>query len=164
MQEETKVCPNCGTEYYSHIEKCADCSVDLVYKNNTEISSTSFEKTDEFVLIRTDEALFIKDFQRKLTEIGIQSVINVEYTPQHRSSHGHFGTGSYYSIYVSSGNEQKARELEHSQWTKEINQDNLKLDFNVNSENNQNCPACNAFVGIDAKECPSCGLFLTIIE
>ncbi|MBK7500310.1 MAG: hypothetical protein IPI19_14805 [Ignavibacteriales bacterium] len=34
----------------------------------------------------------------------------------------------------------------------------------MNTENNQYCPACNAFVGIDAKECPSCGLFLSVTE
>jgi hypothetical protein len=164
MQEENKVCPNCGAEYYSHIEKCADCSVDLVYKNKTEISSISIEDTAELVLIRTDEALFIKDFQIKLSEIGIQSVISVEYTPQHRSSHGHFGTGSYYSIYVSKEYEEKARALEHAQWTEELAQDNLKQDIILNTENNQYCPACNAFVGIDAKECPSCGLFLSVTE
>jgi len=164
MEKDIKVCPNCGAEYYSHIEKCADCSVHLVYKNDSEISSVSIEDATQLVLIRTDEALFIKDFQRKLAEIGIQSVINVEYIPQHRSSHGNFGIGSYYSIYVSKEYEEKAKALEHSQWTEELMQDNLKQDFNVNSENNQYCPACNAFVGIDAKECPSCGLFLTITE
>lgn len=79
MQEEIKVCPNCRGEYYSHIEQCADCSVDLVLKSNTEISHKSIDDTTELVLIRTDEALFIKDFQRKLDEIGIQSIISVEY-------------------------------------------------------------------------------------
>jgi len=164
MQEEFKVCPNCGTEYNSHIEKCADCLDDLVYKNNIEISPVSIEETAELVLIRTDEALFIKDIQRKLTEIGIQSVISVEYTPKHQSSHGHFGAGALYNIYVSKEDEEKAIALEHSQWNKVLEQDNLKLDVNVNSYNNQCCPACNTFVGIDAKECPSCGLFLTIGE
>jgi len=163
MQEEFKVCPNCGTEYHSHIQQCVDCSVDLVYKNNNEISS-SIDESVELVLIRTDEALFIKEFQRKLDEIGIQSIINVEYTPQHKSSHGHFGTGSYYSIYVSKEYEEKARALEHSLWTKELEQDNLKQVIILNKENNQYCPACNAFVGIDAKECPSCGLFLSVTE
>ncbi|MFZ1282186.1 MAG: hypothetical protein WAR59_15215 [Ignavibacteriaceae bacterium] len=163
MLEEIKVCPNCGTEYYSHIQQCVDCSVDLVYKNNNEISS-SIDESVELVLIRTDEALFIKEFQRKLDEIGIQSIINVEYTPQHKSSHGHFGTGSYYAIYVSKEYEEKARALEHSLWTKELEQDNLKQVIILNKENNQYCPACNAFVGIDAKECPSCGLFLSVTE
>ena len=163
MQEEFKVCPNCRTEYYSHIQQCVDCSVDLVYKNNNEISS-SIDESVELVLIRTDEALFIKEFQRKLDEIGIQSIINVEYTPQHKSSHGHFGIGSYYSIYVSKEYEKKARALEHSLWTEELEQDNLKQEIILNTENNQYCPACNAFVGIDAKECPSCGLFLSTTE
>ena len=163
MLEEIKVCPNCGTEYYSHIQQCVDCSVDLVYKNNNEISS-SIDESVELVLIRTDEALFIKEFQRKLDEIGIQSIINVEHTPQHKSSHGHFGTGSYYAIYVSKEYEEKARALEHSLWTKELEQDNLKQVIILNKENNQYCPACNAFVGIDAKECPSCGLFLSVTE
>jgi rubrerythrin len=163
MQEEIKVCPNCGAEYYSHIQQCVDCSVDLEYKSNNEISS-SIDEFVELVLIRSDEALFIKEFQRKLDEIGIQSIINVEYTPQHKSSHGHFGTGSYYSIYVSKEHEEKARALEHSLWTEELEQDNLKQEIILNTENNQYCPACNAFVGIDAKECPSCGLFLSANE
>ena len=127
MQEEFKVCPNCGVEYYSHIEQCADCSIDLVFKDKTEITSVSIDDSAELVLIRSDEALFIKEFQRKLDEIGIQSIIKVEYTPQHRSSHGNFGTGSYYSIYVSKECEEKARALEFAQWTEELEQDNLCL-------------------------------------
>jgi RNA polymerase subunit RPABC4/transcription elongation factor Spt4 len=164
MLEEIKVCPNCGTEYYSHIEQCADCSIDLIFKDKTEISSISIDGSSELVLIRSDEALFIKEFQRKLDEIGVQSIIKVEYTPQHRSSHGNFGTGSYYSIFVSKEYEEKARALEHAQWTEELAQDNLKQDIILNKENNQYCPACNGFVGIDAKECPSCGLFLSVTE
>jgi hypothetical protein len=95
MQEEIKICPKCAAEYYSYIEKCADCSVDLVFKNNNEISSISINNTAKLVLIRTDDAIFIKEFQRKLDKIGIQSIIKVEYTPQHRSSHGNFGIGYY---------------------------------------------------------------------
>jgi rRNA maturation endonuclease Nob1 len=69
-----------------------------------------------------------------------------------------------YSIYVSKEYEEKAKALELSQWNEKLRQDNLKLDINVNSENNQLCPACNTFVGIDVKECPSCGLVLKITD
>jgi len=146
--EETKICPECGVEYYAHITECVDCRIKLT----TEIEQTDQEKAEDTelsTLIARGPVANLKPLVDLIAGEGInhkvellEPELNIELTP-----------GSEFGVFTKPEDTDKVAELVRMAATDEFPE--LKqADEQLESGK---CPACGADVN-DNRECPDCGL------
>lgn len=158
-EEDYKYCPECNTEYYSHIENCADCSVPLVTQSKMEElkhnkRNVSGNASSEPVAVREGDKSWIQEVYNHLETKGFTAKI----TCSPDCSPGR--CGETFQIVVPSEDAEEA-----AQCIEEYNHEahpELKESYNNSSEGK--CPACGHDVGFEATECSDCGLMLLIEE
>lgn len=152
---QTKICPNCGAEYFAHVTECADCGGEL--KTPGEIKQAEAEKErflksadGEAVAIREGGKDWLKELRNVLLDSGISSYISL--------SPG-CAPGSCNStclLLVTRESAGLADSIIRGHYKKTHPEMNAHEEF----ADLERCPACGHHAGADAAECPDCGLVL----
>lgn len=154
-----KICPECKTEYLPHIQKCADCAVDLLlpeeYRKAQEEKKLLTEKAVEnSVVVREGDLDWLSELRAVLIDSGIPCAI-----------HSDIGCnkgccGDKCRLMVSADHLDSARERIEEYFME------VDPEFRTSSEliKAGKCPACGAPVTTTADECPDCGLPLLIVD
>lgn len=154
-----KICPDCSTEYFPHIEHCADCgSVLLTPEENKKMQEERkrcMEKSPQnAVVVREGSLTWMNELYRVLVESNIACVVNSDAGCKKGCC------GDTYRLLVSSQDAEKASECIED-YCAELHPE-LKDSRDMMSRGK--CPACGSPVSTDTVECPDCGLILLIIE
>lgn len=154
-----KICPECSTEYFAHIETCADCGAVLLtpeeLKKVEEEKKRCMEKIiKDPVAVREGDLPWIDQLYDILIDAGISCMVTAD-TGCKKGCCGH-----PYQLLVSSGDAEaaSARIEDH------FRNIHPELESSQNMLSQGNCPACTSPVEPGALECPDCGLTLLIIE
>jgi uncharacterized OB-fold protein len=154
-----KICPQCGTEYLPHIEKCADCDAVLLlpeeYRRKQEERKRTGEKTvEEKAVVREGDLDWLSELRVVLIEAGIPCAIRSD------DDCGKGCCGGTCRLVVSPDDRERAQER-IEEYFMEINPE---LRASNELLEGGKCPACGSPVAADARECPDCGLPLLIVE
>lgn len=153
-----KICPDCGTEYFAHIQNCADCGAVLLLpeenrKLQEERKRCREEILDSPVVVREGDLDWLKELYNVLIDASIPCVIHIDRCKKGCSSHAH-------QLLVSESDAGRATELveEH------LMRLHPEMQASKDMSDEGRCPACGSPVNPDSVECPDCGLRLLIIE
>ena len=153
-----KICPDCGTEYFSHIQNCADCgAVLLLPEENRKLQEDrkqcKEEVLDHPVVLRDGSLEWLNELYNVLIDASIPCVITIDRCKKGCSSHPH-------QLLVSESDAQKANERVEAYFMTLHPEVQASRDMRDGGR----CPACGSPVHSDTTECPDCGLRLLIIE
>ena len=150
MDEDIKICPECGAEYFPHITECVGCEVPLI-RPGEEAKRDMPEPQGSLVCIEEGDIDRVTDLVRGLKSAGIEYEIMKMGAGKACSSSGGFG------IFVDSALAGAAVRVidEFLQRTyPELKDAQDRMDAGL-------CPACGADLrGSISGECPDCGLNL----
>ncbi len=156
---QIKICPNCLTEYFQHIECCADCGALLLSPEETK--AVQVEKKQRIdnehvnsVVVTEGSSKWIDELFNVLIDSEIPCVVNTD------AGCNKGCCGDTYRLLVSSQYLEKARE----QIEKHCMEIHPEIKASKELITQGKCPACSCPVGADAIECPDCGLILLIVE
>ncbi len=154
---EYKYCPECNSEFFPHVAECPDCYVTLKTPEELEELRESQrqlaeEDAKKVVAIKQGEKDWILELHHVLVERGYLCSVTV--SPS--CSPGKCGESFF--LLVPKEEAESAINC--------INEHNYKVhpEIKVSDELTAQgkCPACGFDAGIDAKECPDCGLILVV--
>lgn len=157
--QNIKLCPDCETEYFAHIEKCADCGTVLVHpeelnkilEEKQRVQDTLLETP---VVVREGELEWMEELSSVLINSGIPAAVHAD------SGCSKGCCGNTCNLIVSAKNREKAVER--------IDEYYMELHPEIRASNELadqgKCPACASPVSANATECPDCGLILVIVE
>ncbi|MBW2555103.1 MAG: hypothetical protein JRE20_13395 [Deltaproteobacteria bacterium] len=157
---QTKICPDCRTEYYPHIECCADCGALLISPDESKMVQEEKKRCsdkdvgDQVQVVRAGSLKWIDELFNVLIDSGIPCVVNTD------AGCNKGGCRDTYRLLVSPENVEKANER-IEEYCMEIHPE-IKDSKELISQGK--CPACSCAVDSEAVECPDCGLTLLIIE
>lgn len=154
---QIKICPECNTEFFQHVQNCTDCGAALLLpeenrKLQEERRQCSDKMLDNAVPVKEGDLDWIDELYNMLLDAKVPCVM--------KANIGCGCSGKPYSLLVSKEDAEKAVELieEHYAYVHpEIKASNKLADQGK-------CPACGSFVSPDDIECRDCGLTLMIIE
>ncbi len=153
-----RICPDCGTEYLPHIEKCADCGEALIWPE--EIERVREEKrrlaekaAESEVMVREGDLDWMRELHAVLIQSGIPCAVRTD------ADCGKSCRGKC-RLVVSPGDYERAQER-IEEYFMEMHPE-IRASNELASEGK--CPACGSPVGPGDRECPDCGLPLVIIE
>lgn len=155
---QNKICPDCGTEYFPQIERCADCGAVLLVpeelKKAQEEKKRLMEKAVENeVVVREGDLNWLSELYTVLIDAGIPCTV--------RSDAGcKKGCRGKCRLVVSTEDFERAQER-IEEYFMEMHPE-IRASYAMASEGK--CPACGSPVGPGDRECPDCGLPLVIIE
>jgi hypothetical protein len=156
---QIKICPECKTEYFPHIERCADCGSVLLtpeeIKKTEEDKKRCMEKSlENSVVVREGSLNWMNELYNVLIDSSISGVVNSDAGCKKGCC------GDTYRLLVSSQDAEKANER-IEEYCAELHPE---LQASREMMSRCKCPACGSPVSPDAVECPDCGLTLIIIE
>ena len=154
-----KICPDCGTEYFSQIEKCADCGAVLLFpdalRQAQEEKKRLIEKAVENeVVVRQGDLNWLDELYKVLIEAGIPCTVRSDASCKKGSC------GDLCHLVVSSEDFDRAHER-IEEYFMEMHPE-IRASQDLAREGK--CPACGSAVGSGDRACPDCGLSLVIIE
>lgn len=149
--EQTKVCPDCGAEYFAYVKECNRCSVELVAPEALTGGAAAPRKKQHPSegLVCIDEGSYeqANDLAWQLREKGLDVTVL-------RSPAGSCGGG--FGVFV----EQSIAKEAARQRDELLKKLNTGLDEAEAKLRKGICPACNALLMGSSEECPDCGLFV----
>ncbi len=156
MDESTKQCPECGAEYYAHIEVCGSCDVKLL--SSQDISEGRINPTSISALVCIMEGPIdrLKEISHGLDLAGFESrILNAKSEDDGDCCATGCGSDTF-GIYLSQSVAEKAasvaRDLQNRMYP-EI----AEMEDQISQGN---CPACGHSIEFALKECPDCGLYI----
>ena len=157
--KQIKICPDCATEYFPHIQNCADCGALLLSpeenrKAQEEKERCMKETLEDRSVVREGDLNWLRELYTVLIDSGIPCVIHADPGCSKK------GCGITNQLLVSAQDVEKARERIEKYYAE------IHPEIQASKElvSKGKCPACASPVGPDAVECPDCGLTLLIIE
>lgn len=156
---QIKICPDCATEYYQHIECCADCGVVLLSPEEIKMAQEEKKRLKDKalenpVVVREGDLKWMDELFNVLIDFSIPCAINADTECKKGCC------GETYRLLVSSKDVEKANER--------IEEYYMEIHPEIQSSKEMisqgKCPACGSPVSTDAVECPDCELPLIIIE
>lgn len=153
-----KMCPDCGTEYLPHIERCADCGSALLLpeellKAQEEKKRLMEEAVENEAVVREGDLSWMSELYAVLIDSGIPCSVRSDSNCK-KSCHGKC------CLVVSREDFEKAQER-IEEYFMEMHPE-IRTSRKLVSEGK--CPACGSPVSAEDRECPDCGLSLVIIE
>jgi hypothetical protein len=156
---QIKICPDCNTEYFPHIENCADCGVHLV--SPEELSKVQEDKKrcmekvlDNGVAVKEGELKWMDELYHVLIDSGIPCTVTADTGCKKGCC------GNPYRLIVSSRDAEQAV-MKIEEYHRKIHPE---LESSEKMLSQGKCPACASPVDSGSVECPDCGLTLLIIE
>jgi uncharacterized Zn finger protein (UPF0148 family) len=154
----SRICPECGTEYLQHIEKCADCgsvllSAEEYEKAREEKKRTAGKTVEDRAVVREGELDWLTELREVLVDSGIPCAVQSD-------DCGKGCCGGTCRLVVLPDDLQRARER-IEEYFMEVDPE-LRTSHELIREGK--CPACGLPVPEGAKECPDCGLLLVVEE
>ena len=157
MDEDVKICPECGAEYFSHVEECKGCEVRLVWPG--EVKERRAEKAaaaadSPLVCVEEGTADRLAELAGALRAAGIE--------PQILRAHGgkSCSSGSGLGLFVPQALAKEAVAAMDEYWLNlhpELKEMEERLGAGL-------CPACGAKLTMTTRgvitECQDCGLNL----
>lgn len=147
MDDDVKICPECGAEYFAHVEMCGGCDVALVRPG------------EQVERVRPDDGQLVSILQGPQDRIQEYSrVIAAQGMECHVLNPGGSGCSPAYGLFVNQHDAEDAvRAIE--QYTLDMHPELLETDAKLRSGL---CPACGASLSnwTTSGECPDCGLNL----
>lgn len=155
--EQIKICPDCSSEFYAHIETCADCGAVLLWpeelKRVHEKRQRTMEETfEDPVAVREGDPKWMKELCDVLIDAGVPCVVHAD------KDCGRGCSGHGYRLVVSAKNAERAVEIIEDHCA--LVHPELRESRDLMSQGK--CPACASPVSADARECADCGLILVI--
>ena len=157
--KQIKICPECKTEYFPHIELCADCGATLLLPEEEEKAQEEKRLLkgrllEQAVVVREGDLDWMGELYHVLIDSGIPCVISAD----DGCKKGCCGTTC--RLMVSAQDAEKARQRVEEYYM-EIHPE---IQASQEMASQGKCPACGSPVESEAVECPDCGLTLLIIE
>ena len=156
---QIKICPDCTTEYFPHIERCADCGSVLltpeeIKKMLEEKKRCKDKSLENSVVVREGSLNWMNELYNVLIDSNISGVVNSDAGCKKGCC------GDTYRLLVSAQDAEKASER-IEEYCAELHPE---LQASREMMSRGKCPACGSPVSPDAVECHDCGLTLLIIE
>ncbi|MBE9504912.1 MAG: hypothetical protein IME96_12130 [Proteobacteria bacterium] len=153
---DVKLCPQCGAEYFAHITECAECKVPLQRPEELERARAEFvsEVGEDAAPLMEGKMAELKELRRLLEKEGIKTYIN------HASGCKPGGCNSTSLLFVAKSNAEAAVSF----LQKHFAHNNPEPSGHEEDISEDQCPACGFHAGVDAMECPDCGLVLAFNE
>ncbi|WKZ32663.1 MAG: hypothetical protein QY316_12230 [Thermodesulfobacteriota bacterium] len=150
MDEQVKVCPECGAEFFAYVTECNRCESELV--SPEEVRGPSLKKThvpgEGLACVEDGTYERANEVAWALRSAGFEaSVLRV---PGGSSCKGSFG------VFVERGAASEAMRKIQELW-KQANPEIAAAEERIKKGM---CPACGALLMGSSEECPDCGLFL----
>lgn len=154
-----KLCPDCGTEYFSCIKACADCGTVLLtpeeLKKVEEEKKQCMEKlVENAVAVREGDLPWMDQLYHVLIDAGIPCTVTAD-TGCKKGCCGH-----PYQLLVSSKDADAASDR-IEEYCRKVHPEIASSEKMLSQGK---CPACSSPVSAGSRECPECGLTLLIIE
>ena len=151
---QTKLCPQCGAEYYDHVNECIDCHVELksseeIEKEKREAQQFLDDSEGAAFVIREGETCMLKEMRTLLLKNGIPNILSL--SPGCKPG----GCSTTSLLFVSERDGEKAEKILHEHYLRTHPEAAAEL---LGPEDA--CPACGFQAGAAAEECPDCGLVL----
>ncbi|MBI5587184.1 MAG: hypothetical protein HY889_02320 [Deltaproteobacteria bacterium] len=146
MSEETKICPECGAEFFPHVVNCSSCEVALIRPGEKKELPRA-----EGALVCIDEGTYERatELAMELKRAGVEcEVLNI-------SKGKSCSSGAVFGLFV---HQSVARQVVGmidgimKKFYPELLEADARLEAGL-------CPACGAAAN-GAPECPDCGLNL----
>ena len=154
---QIKICPECNTEFFHHVQNCTDCGAALLLpEENQKIQEERKQCSDKMienaVTVKEGDLDWIDELYNMLLDASVPCVI--------KANIGCGCSGQPYALLVSADNTEQAIGLIEEHYAK------VHPEIEASNEliNQGNCPACGSPVGPNDPECRDCGLTLMIIE
>lgn len=159
QDQDVKLCPECGAEYFAHVDECADCEKKLLtpaelaehesLKQGRPETPSGFDPDGPLVCIDAGPYARVAELASALEAAGIERSVSKTDQPA--------GAGcskeDLFLLLVPRELEESAQKALEQYWHKlhpEIKKARERLDQGL-------CPCCSTPVG-DRSICPECGL------
>lgn len=147
--EETKVCPDCGAEYFAHVRECGRCMVDLIPSSEARGGAPAKKKHPSDGLVCVEDGTYERanELAGQLREKGFDATVL-------RAPAASCGGG--FGVFVDQGIARDAalyRDALLKKANSGLEEAEAKLRMGI-------CPACGAALMGSSEECPDCGLFV----
>ena len=157
--KQIKICPDCDTEYFPHVEKCADCGTELLIpEDNMKVQNQRQQCKDKAlenpVIVREGDLKWMDELFNVLIDSHIPCMVTSD------AGCNKSCCGGTYQLLVSAEDGEKAKERIEEYYA-EIDPE-LKASNEMMSQGK--CPACGHSFAPDTTDCPDCGLTLMIID
>jgi len=154
MSADTKICPECGAEFYAHISECNGCDVPLVHPDASPVmtGAPQIPGSDEalrLVTIEQGDLTKIAELHNALAACDVPSEI-INATAAAGSCNGGF------LLQVPEYLKKTATTTINDHW----HTLHPELKDAVEREESGQCPACGFALSSTAETCPDCGLNL----
>jgi hypothetical protein len=154
---QIKICPECNTEFFYHVQNCTDCGADLLLPEENQKLQVEREQCKEKMIenavpVKEGDLDWIDELYNMLLDAKVPCVLH--------ANTGCGCSGHPYALLVSEKDVEKANELIEEHYAK------VHPEIEASNElvNQGKCPACGSPVGPKDPECSDCGLTLMIIE
>ena len=154
---QIKICPECNTEFFQHVQNCTDCgAVLLLPEENRKLQEERKQCKDKMiknaVAVKEGDLDWIDELYNMLLDASIPCVI--------KANIGCGCSGQPYALLVSEEDAENAARLIEEHYAK------VHPEIEASNElvNQGKCPACGSDVGPNDPECRDCGLTLIISE
>ena len=152
----SKICPDCGTEYLPHIERCADCGTVLLLPEELEKALEEKRRlmeqaVENEVAVREGDLNWMRELYSVLIDSGIPCAVRSD-SGCKKSCRGTC------RLVVARDDVERAQER-IEEYFMEMHPE-IRASRELAGEGR--CPACGSPVGAGERECPDCGLMLVI--
>lgn len=160
MNDDTVVCPHCGSEFQPHVLTCIDCGTATVPASHVEClvreepgpSSLALGSGTQAALVRMAESAWATGLGSYLEEKGVSCGL-----VEDPACCG----PSKLAVVVAEHDLERARELDREYFLQLVPEASESFDRLPGQDE---CPACGAYLPGGVAECPACGLVVGAAE
>jgi hypothetical protein len=153
MDEQVKVCPECGAEFFAHVIECNRCEAELVSPEEARGGAPKKKHAapdDGLACVEDGTYERANEVAWMLRSSGFD--VKVLRTPGGSSCKGSFG------VFIDRGAATEAARKIQEAWKRS----HPELAASEELIREGKCPACGALLMGSSEECPDCGLFLGV--